>query len=177
MRHFKLTIIYFVALTTFLTGCHSDTVAPYSGNSAEARKYYLTAKNETQSSEFHSALDNINRALELQPNYYYYYLRQQIHKNMESWINCAEDGDKLIQLEPGYFESYLLTAECNYQLGEYKKAINSYDWFILRNGISRPDLLFKRGNSYLEIGMPEKALLDWDRACQLDHRYCSPLHK
>ena len=177
MRHFKLTIICFIALTTFFTGCHVDTAAPYSGSSGEARKYYLKAKNETQSSEFHSALDNINRALELQPNYYYYYLRQQIHKNMESWIHCAVDGDKLIQLEPGYFESYLLTAECNYQLGEYKKAINSYDWFILRNGISRPDLLFKRGNSYLEIGKPEKAILDWDKACKLDNRFCTTLHK
>ena len=177
MWHFKMTMMCLIAFTTIFTACDTTTDTRYSENATQARKHYLIARNETQSGEFHSALDNINRALELQQNYYYYYLRQKIHNNMESWVNCAEDGDKLIQLEPGYFESYLLTAECNYQLGQYKKAITSYDWFILRNDISKPDFFFKRGNSYLEIGKPKKAALDWNKACYLDNTYCSNFPK
>ena len=158
-----------------LSGCFSDNITQNSNQSEVARQHYLTAKEQFNSSELNAALTNINKAITLQRNYYYYYLRQRIYKNLMLWESCAKDGQTLIQLEPGYYESYLLTADCNQQTGRYRDAIKAYSWFVSEQGLRRADLFFKRGISYSLLGEVERAISDWEYACELDTSYCLSL--
>ena len=162
-----------VILTLLLVGCFPDNISQASDQSALARQHYLTAKNEFNSNELNSALTSINNAITLQPNYYYYHLRQRIYKNLMLWDSCAKDGQTLIQLEPGYYESYLLTADCNHQMGKYREAVSGYNWFLTEQGLKRADLFFKRGASYFSLGEAGKATSDWEYACELDISYCN----
>ena len=168
-----ILIASLVILNLLLGACFQDNINQASNKSALAREHYLNAKNELTSNEFNVALTNINKAITLQPNYYYYQLRQRIYKNLMLWSNCAKDGQTLIQLEPGYFQSYLLTADCNHQMGRYKEAVDGYNWFLSEQGLKRADLFFKRGASYSSLGEIGKATLDWEYACQLDISYCN----
>ena len=156
-----------------LSGCFSDNIPQNSNQSEVARQHYLTAKEQFNSSELNAALTNINKAITLQRNYYYYYLRQRIYKNLMLWESCAKDGQTLIQLEPGYYESYLFTADCNQQTGRYRDAIKAYSWFVSEQGLRRADLFFKRGISYSLLGEVERAISDWEYACELDTSYCN----
>ena len=167
---------FLIALITvwaiFGGGCFSDDIIQSSNRSELARQHYLIAKKELSSNELNSALTNINKAITLQSNYYYYYLRQRISKSLMHWDSCAKDGQTLIQLEPGFFESYLFTAECNHRIGKYREAIDAYTWFLSEQGLKRADLFFKRGNSYSLLGAAGKATSDWEYACELDISYC-----
>ena len=157
----------------FLSGCFSDNITQVTNHREVARQHYLTAKDQYNSNELNPALTNINKAITIQRNYYYYYLRQRIYKKLMLWDSCARDGQTLIQLEPGYYESYLLTADCNHQTGKYREAINAYSWFLSEQRLKRADLFFKRGISYSLLGEVEKAASDWEHACELDISYCN----
>ena len=172
-----LLIASLCILTLLFAGCFSDNLTQASNQSALARQHYLNAKSGLSSNDLNSALTNINKAITLQPNYYYYHLRQRIYKNLMLWDGCAKDGQTLIQLEPGYYESYLLTADCNHQMGRYREAVDGYTWFLSEQGLKRADLFFKRGNSYFSLGEAEKATFDWDYACELDVNYCNRLDR
>ena len=170
------SLILITSLTVgniLVAGCLPDKTTQDSNQNALARKHYLTAKNELSSNELNSALSSINKAITLQPNYYYYYLRQRIHKDLMLWVSCAKDGQILIQLEPGYYESYLLTGDCNHQIGRYREAINAYTWFLSDQELKRADFFFKRGSAYSLLGEGRKATSDWEYACELDITYCN----
>ena len=169
----RLLMASLVTFTLLLGGCFSDNRTQASNQSALARQHYLTSKNELNSNELDSALANINKAIKLQPNYYYYHLRQRIYKHLMLWGSCAKDGQTLIQLEPGYYESYLLTADCNHRMGRYMEAVDGYTWFLSDQGLKRADLFFKRGASYFSLGEAGKATSDWEYACELDISYCN----
>ena len=168
-----LLILSLILLHILISGCFSDNKIESTNQSGVAREHYLIAKEQFNSNELSAALTNVNKAIRLQRNYYYYYLRQRIYKNLMLWGNCAKDGQTLIQLEPGYYESYLLTADCNHQTGRYSEAINAYSWFLSEQGLKRADLFFKRGVSYSSLGEAERATSDWESACELDRRYCN----
>ena len=73
-----LQIASLCILTLLFAGCFSDNLTQASNQSALARQHYLNAKSELDSNDLNSALTNINKAITLQPNYYYYHLRQRI---------------------------------------------------------------------------------------------------
>ena len=173
-KAYSIVLIASLVISTLLLGgCFPDNITQVSNQSALARQHYLSAKNDLSLNDLSSALTNINKAITLQPNYYYYHLRQRIYKNLMLWSNCAKDGQTLIQLEPGYFQSYLLTADCNHKMGRYQEAIDAYNWFLSEQGLKRADLFFKRGASYSSLGERGKATLDWEYACKLDISYCN----
>ena len=161
-----------LTVNSLLTGCFSGNITTTSNQQEVARQHYLSAKNQFDANDLNAALTNINKAITLQRNYYYYYLRQRIYKNLMLWSDCAKDGQTLIQLEPGYYESYFLTADCNQEIGRYKEAISAYSWFLSEQGLNRADLFYKRGISYSLLGELERATSDWDYACELDISYC-----
>lgn len=113
---------------------------------------------------------DLTKAIELKPDYAEaYYQRGLIHDLDSKYAVALKDYSKAIELNPRYLEAYMGRAVVYLLDKKGALAIADYTRIIEL----RPDgpSYYMRGNSYLEIGQPAKAIVDLTKAIQLDPTY------
>ena len=112
--------------------------------------------------DYDGALEAMNKAIELEPHYWGYFInRAYIKYNLDDLFGAMADYDYAIGLEPasleGHFNRALLLAE----VGENNKAIDDLS-YVLK---SHPDNFlahYNRAMLYFRTGQYKKAIADYD---------------
>ena len=107
-----------VGLTTFV----SEKV-----NANSAVSYAISAKNFFDLGDFANALNDLNKAIEIYPqDYYLYYLRSYVKKQIKDFYGEISDLNKAIERYRFDYELFINRGTAKYNLGEKSSACN--DW-------------------------------------------------
>ncbi len=117
------------------------------------------------------ALDDYNKAIELNPNHAgAYYNRALLYSDQKKYDLALSDYDKAIEINPNYAEAYVNRGVL-YRLQEkYELALADYDKAIELN---RNDAVayYNRGNLYKNLQKYELALSDYSKAIELNPNF------
>ncbi|MBN2880010.1 MAG: tetratricopeptide repeat protein [Clostridia bacterium] len=142
-----------------------------------ARVYFLNGNIALDKKDYSKAIENYNRAIELDDaNYGAYYNRgySYAQKKNPNYDNVISDYNKAIELDPDYAIAYINRGNA-YAIKEnpdYEKAIEDYNKAVELD----PDYAIvysNRGNAYAIKDNPdyEKAIKDYTKAIELDPSY------
>lgn len=129
--------------------------------------YYYRGRSQTDNK---LGLADLTKAIALKPDYAEAYYQRGLIHDLDSHAALAlVDYNKAIQLNPRYIEAYMGRAVLYLLDHKGPQAIADYTKIIAL----RPDgdSYYMRGNSYLEIGQPAKAIPDLTKAIELDPTY------
>jgi tetratricopeptide (TPR) repeat protein len=129
--------------------------------------YYCRGSIQTSHDQ---GLADLTKAISLKPDYAEAYYQRGLVHDLDNHLALAlADYNKAIQLKPRYLEAYLGRAVIYLLDKKGPLAIADYTTVIEL----RPDgdSYYMRGNSYLEIGQPDRAIVDLTKAIQLDPTY------
>ena len=154
------------------------TTAPVPTPTPSPEPYYDLGKENLKNRDIGSALTNLSRAIELNPDYVdAYYLRGLAHALEEEYDEAVADFEQVIELDPNHTDVQVTLAGvhagrgADYALqGDYDKAINDLERAIemgadnddVRSGLTLAYL--KRGLHHLDEGDEDEAIADLDRA-------------
>lgn len=116
------------------------------------------------------AIADLSKAIELKPDYAEAYYERGLENDLGSNSKDAlRDYTKAIELNPNYIEAYMGRAVIYLLDNKGLLGIADYTKIIEL----RPDgtSYYMRGNSYLEIGQPARAIPDLTKAIKLDPAY------
>lgn len=125
--------------------------------------------------DFHRAIDEFTRAIELIPSYGFgYQIRGDSYFQLAQFDMAIQDYDKAIELDPNNKSAYNGRGLARYQLGQYQLAIEDYDKAIALDD-RFASAFNRRGLAYRQLERFDLAKLDIDSACSLASQFCSPL--
>jgi tetratricopeptide (TPR) repeat protein len=123
--------------------------------------------------EFSKAIADFDKAIELNPDFIYYYReRGEIHAKAKNYNLAIADFTKFIKLKPEDHISYEERGNAYLNIGNYQKAITDFNTAIK----IKPDgqyLYLERGNAYQKMGQYQKAISDYDRAIEINPTYAA----
>ncbi|GGA07042.1 serine protease [Okeania sp. KiyG1] len=137
---------------------------------ASAHQYYnWRAQALYHLEDYEAALTDVNKAIELKPNYALYYTnRGDAYFKMGEKQKAIESYNKAISLDPeSAHERYNVRAQALYQLEDYEAALADYNKAIEL----KPDHALyyaNRGDAYFQIGEKQKAIESYNKAISLD---------
>lgn len=135
-----------------------------------AEEYVKMAKEKMLIKDYETALKNLDKAIELDPELASAYRERGIVKfNTEKYSDAISDFNKAIELEdPGKLpftkkgESYFHRGLSNFKLGNFERAIKDFDIVIsIEDSFWRNLAYDYAGASYYEIGNKEMACKYW----------------
>jgi len=113
------------------------------------------------------AIEYLNNAIKLQPNYANAYGNRGIaYHNLEQYQLAIEDFDKAVRLKPDLAMTYSNRGSTYTILGEYQRAIEDFDKAVHL----QPDLDLaynNRGIVYHKLGQLQRAIEDYSKAIRL----------
>ncbi len=129
---------------------------------------YLTRAMYYQSpKKYDLALDDHNKAIELNPNYAMAYSVRALHYSSQQKYDLAlDDYNKAIEINPNYAEAYVNRGVLYFEQKKYELALSDYNKAIEIN----PNLAqayLGRGGLYAILGQPEKVKIDLQQAAIL----------
>ncbi|GBD52597.1 tetratricopeptide repeat protein [Microcystis aeruginosa NIES-298] len=129
---------------------------------------YLTRAMYYQSQKkYDLALDDHNKAIELNPNYAMAYSVRALHYSSQQKYDLAlDDYNKAIEINPNYAEAYVNRGVLYFEQKKYELALSDYNKAIEIN----PNLAqayLGRGGLYAILGQPEKVKIDLQQAAIL----------
>ena len=120
------------------------------------------------SGRLNDALERMNRAVEVRPDYAVGYLtRARIHFQLENYDAAVTDCDRAIEINPGFARAWHNRGLVNIRRGEIEESISDLTAAIA----VRPDYAsayFYRGQSHASLGDIDSAREDLERARELD---------
>lgn len=106
------------------------------------------------------ALEQINKAVELEDkNIYYYDLQARICHALQKHEMAAKAYEQVIRIQPGSVDAYFDAANEYIYAKDYNAALGIYNRMEDRFGISE-DVIRQKEQLYLQLGKPEKAVLE-----------------
>lgn len=160
---------------------------------AFAQDYYQLASSNFYSGKYDQALKDIDQAIESANNPEDYLLRATIHQALGNNTNAHDDYVKAITIDKNYYEAYFQFSEFLYETMEFERAIASLNFLLshigrgetkgifIKNDIygqegtqltslvgMEAEILIKRGLALQKIQRLDEALVDFDRAIELD---------
>ncbi len=137
-------------------------------NTSEAQYYYLFLAYFNKK-EYDKAVQQINRAIAENENFYGYYLnRGSARLMMGRFEQALHDYNHALRLEPNVPDSYFLRGRVLDTLRQHNLAIRDFTKAIELNPTDGT-YYSKRGNARYAIGNREGACLDWTIANQLGY--------
>ena len=137
-------------------------------NRMTAQDYFRRAYKNDDLGKHEEAIEDLNKAIELKPDYALAYNNRGIaYNNLGQYDRAIEDYDKAIELDPDYTYAYNNRGIAYNNLGQYDRAIEDYDKAIELN----PDYAhayYNRGYSYDDLKQYDRAIEDYDKAIELD---------
>ncbi|MBN1647037.1 MAG: tetratricopeptide repeat protein [Spirochaetales bacterium] len=94
--------------------------------------YAERARARTELSDYKSALEDLTKAIEIRPDYYWFYIdRGKLRQTMIGDYRLAlDDFNKAIELNPDYFYPYLYRGQINDALKNYDAALKDYEYVV-----------------------------------------------
>ena len=86
-----------------------------------------------------------------------------------SWLERDYKISKAIKIKPDFVEAHYNLGIILHELGEYQKAVNSYEKAIKINP-NNPKYYVNRGSIKYDLGFVESACEDWNRAIELNSK-------
>ena len=126
--------------------------------------------------DYEEALINIDNAIKLNPVSDDYRLRADILTAMGDHQKSLTNLDKSIELDPSNAFSHAGKCLSLYELGNYKKALNSCNQAVLDSDKKEADILLVRATINLELDNFEDALQDINIALQLNPNQNEYIH-
>ena len=134
----------------------------------DAETHFEWGNDKFKEGDFHDAIADFDRAIELNPNYVKAYTKRGVAKVMLGDHDGAiADCDRAIALNPDYAEAYFFRGFAKRGLGDYRGAIADYDRAIELD----PDNTVAytlRGGAKSALGDHEGAIADYGRAIELN---------
>ncbi len=113
------------------------------------------------------ALADLDRAIELDPNSYFAYLkRAQVNEARKDYQSALRDINSALKLKPGSANGYALRGRILTKMGQSRRAVRSFDRGIKANEKCTVCYL-GRGVALLQSKQPRKAYSDFEKACKL----------
>ena len=102
-------------------------VIPEKVNANSAVSYAISAKNFFDLGDFANALNDLNKAIEIYPqDYYLYYLRSYVKKQIKDFYGEISDLNKAIERYRFDYELFVNRGTAKYNLGDKSSGCN--DW-------------------------------------------------
>jgi tetratricopeptide (TPR) repeat protein len=121
----------------------------------------------SEKSETAKAVENLNKAIKLQPNNIENYnKRGTVYYNLGQEQRAIEDYNQAIRLNPNYTVAYYNRGNAYANLGQYLGAIEDYNQ-VIRLKPNNADAYNNRGLVYLNLGNKELGCNDIKKACEL----------
>jgi len=118
--------------------------------------------------EYHKAIDDYTKAIQLNPNYTdAYYSRGIAYYNLKQYKKAIFDYTHVILLDSNYISAYMNRGNAYNNSGQYEKAITDYTQAIQLNP-NDVSIYINRGNAYTNLEEYEKAIADYTYAIQLN---------
>ena len=156
----------------------TETPVPAPTAAASPESYYDLGKENLVNREIGSALTNLSRAIELNPDFGdAYYLRGLAHALEEEYDEAIADFEQVIKIDQDHTDVEVALAGAHAGraaeqalLGDYGEAIADFERAIelgaedesVRSGLTLAYL--RRGLDYFDDGEEEEAIADFDRA-------------
>jgi len=135
-------------------------------NPKKAEAYWARGIAYQKLENFNNAIDNFNRAIELEPSSKNYQSRGLCYQQFKNSNNALEDLAFAIKLDHDDIANYFIRAGIYASLGQFKLSILDYNIIIERQPYSF-EAYFSRGYQYHELFEYEKAIEDYDHAIKL----------
>ena len=117
--------------------------------------------------DFHSAIADYSRAIELKPDYAEACFSRGVAKFMQrDYRGTIVDFDKIIELKPDYADAYNYRGGAKFIQGDYHGAIADFDKAIKLDPDNTKAYTF-RGGAKGDLGDHDGAIADFDRAIKL----------
>lgn len=114
------------------------------------------------------AIEYINKAIELVPDYpVYYFFRGNANYYWKQYPPALRDFDTAIRLDPRYAEAFNNRGNTYYRQRQYPRAIQDYDAAVRFNS-HYADAFNNRGNSFYQQKQFPRAIEEYDKAIRLD---------
>ncbi len=124
--------------------------------------YYSSLKS------YEKAIDDLNKAIELDPNNSQFYLdRVNRYLSLMSYEKAIDDCNKAIELDPNNAEFYLGRGICYFFLKSYDKAIDDLNKAIEFDPENSIYYVY-RGECYLSLQSYDKAIEDFNKTIELN---------
>ena len=97
--------------------------------------YALKSDCEYELKKYEDALDDINKAIELQNKEYAtdYHSRAKIYYQLEKYANAVEDWNKALEIDPEYNIDYYNKGYANHIIEQYTESIDDFTKYLLKN--------------------------------------------
>lgn len=146
---------------------HQTVVLIGASPNDDAMKYYDNGKRKTHSKDYQGAILDYNKAINLDPNFWWVYFEKALAKyELQDFQGAIADYTKAIILEPKCTKAYSYRAFAKYELQDYRGVIADCNKALeLSNNFPAiADSFFYRGNANRYLGQKENACLDYSKA-------------
>lgn len=152
----------------YLNKSMADFVAKaLSDSSKTPEEYYNNGNLKMKSNNFKMAIQDYNKAIELNPKYTNAYKDRALSKSyLGDYYGAIRDYDRIIELNPEDDEAYNDRGNSKAQLENYKEAIQDYNKAAELNP-KRASIYMGRGFSKLLLNDKKGACMDWSKAGEL----------
>lgn len=185
-------IIYLIFVICTIDNCYSQTEEEYKNRenpkfnpkehqmilrigaspNDDAMKYFENGQRKTYSKDFQGAILDYDKAINLDPNFWWVYFEKAIAKyNLQDFQGAIAEYTKAIILEPKCTKAYSYRAFAKYELQDYRGVIADCNKAVelSDNFPAIADTFFYRGNSNRHLDQKENACLDYSKAGEFGH--------
>ena len=146
----------------------SDPAKPLS----TAKEYNLRSLDKSKAKDYKGALDDLNKAIEMEPTGQYYYNRAYTKSMMEDYKGSIEDFNKTIELQYRLASAYYERGYCKDKLNDFEGTIADYTSAI-NTKANYLDAYNNRAFTYYNHKKYDEALKDYNKVIELDPKYVS----
>lgn len=137
---------------------------------AEAEEFYNSGVKHAEKGEFDKAIEQFNKAIELNPNSAGLYNNRGVsYFRKQNFDQAIRDYNKAIELNPNHFLAYYLRGLVYQIKGNYTQAIKDFTKAIELQP-SYTSIYSNRSNAYDEIGEKAKAEADRQKVRELEKK-------
>lgn len=134
----------------------------------DAETHFEWGNEKFKERDFHGAIANYDRAIELNPNYAdAYFFRGGTKFVQRDYRGAIADYGRVIELNPDNAQAYFLRGDTKVMLGDHDGAIADYDRVIELNP-DDAEAYYNRGIAKSKLGDHDGAIEDYDRAIELN---------
>ena len=133
----------------------------------EAYSCFKDGKISFNSKKYINAIEDFNKAIELEPNKIYYYCRGSSYFYLEIYDKAIEDFNKAIKLYSNDSQPFFEKAFFYLDIKNYKNAIINFDEAIELDSNNAFFYNYK-GQAYFYLGVYDKAIENFNKAIELE---------
>ena len=120
---------------------------------------------------YKDALVDVKKAMKINSNYLFaYYTYGNILIDLRDYDEALSQFDKCISIDPNYFKSHGAKGLVYYNKREHKKALEFFNLCLINLPFNEV-ILTNRGSNYKELKLFDLALIDYDKAIDINPNY------